>query len=137
MAVSAVKAVQDDEFIRAFEHATLPAGEFNHAAHVRAGWWYLRHHPIGVAIDRFSQALRLFAAAQGATTKYHETMTVAWMLLLAERLHRSGNLDWPAFAAAHPELFARPSLLLRYYSAETLASEEARAGFVMPTAGIP
>ena len=65
----------DDEFVQAFETASLPASEFNHAAHVRAGWWYLRHHPIGEAIDRFSRALRAFADANGASGKYHETVT--------------------------------------------------------------
>ena len=122
----------DDEFVRAFEDASLPAGEFTHAAHVRAGWWYLRHYPIGQAIDRFSRALRAFADANGASGKYHETVTVVWMLLIAERLGTAGDLEWPAFAARHAELFAKPGPLLKYYSPATLESERARHGFVMP-----
>lgn len=122
----------DEEFIRAFEDATLPGDQFDHAAHVRAGWWYLRQYAIGEAIDRFSRSLRNFAAAQGASRKYHETMTVAWMLLIGERLGASGDDDWAAFAARHAELFAEPSLLLRYYSSATLESDRARQRFVMP-----
>jgi hypothetical protein len=122
----------DEDFIRSFEAATLPASQFDHAGHVRAGWWYLRHHGLGEAIDRFSRALRAFAAANGAHSKYHETMTVAWMLLIAERLTTSRDLDWPAFASRHPELFASPSLLTRYYSSAALESDAARRGFVMP-----
>lgn len=124
----------DEEFVRGFESATLPGDQFNHAAHVRAAWWYLRHHTIGEAIDRFSRALRGFADANGASRKYHETVTVAWMLLVAERLSAARELDWPAFAERHPELFAKPSLLLRYYSGPTLESDRARCGFVMPDA---
>ena len=122
----------DEEFVRAFESTALPADRFDHAAHVRAGWWYLRHYPIGEAIDRFSRALRAFAAAQGASRKYHETITVAWMLVIADRLSTDGDLDWPAFAARHSDLFAKPSLLLQYYSSATLESDRARGGFVMP-----
>lgn len=126
-----MSAPGDDDFIAAFEAATLPGDQFTHAAHVRAGWWYLRHHPIGEAIDRFSRSLRVFAAAQGADRKYHETMTVGWMLLIAERLARTPDLGWTDFAARHPDLFAT-SLLGRYYSEAALKSDAARLGFVMP-----
>src|SRR4029453_3336293 len=111
--------------------ATLPAAQFNHAAHVRAGWLYLRGYAIGEAIDRFCRALGGVATAIGATGKYHETMSVAWMLLIAERLSATRDLDWRAFAERHPELFAKPPLLLQYYSTATLDSERARTGFVM------
>ena len=122
----------DEEFIHAFESATLPAGEFNHAAHVRAGWWYLTHHPLGEAIDRFSRSLRSFATANGAAGKYHETITVTWMLLIAERLADARGLDWTAFASRYSELFRKPSLVEQYYSDELLTSERARRSFVMP-----
>ena len=124
--------LSNEEFLIQFELATLPADQFNHAAHVRAGWLYLRQYPIGEAIDRFCRSLRAFAAANGATGKYHETMSVAWMLLIAERLTAARDLEWPRFADRYPELFASPSLLLHYYSSATLDSERARAGFVMP-----
>ena len=122
----------DEEFLKQFEMATLPAEQFNHEAHVRAGWLYLREYAIGEAIDRFCRSLRAFAAAVGATGKYHETMSVAWMLLIAERLSATRELDWRAFAERHPELFAKPPLLLQYYSSTTLDSDRARNGFVMP-----
>jgi hypothetical protein len=126
--------VSDEDFIRALESTTLPASAFSHEAHVRAGWWYLHRYPLGDAIDRFTRSLRVFADAKGATGKYHETMTVAWMLLIAERLATARDLDWSTFASQHPELFTKPSLLARYYSPATLASAHARSHFVMPAA---
>jgi hypothetical protein len=124
--------LSDGEFIQAFEATTLPVSQFDHAAHVRVGWWYLRECPLGEAIDRFRSSLRAFADAAGATGKYHETVTVAWMLLIAERVAASPELDWTAFSERHPELFAKPSLLTRYYSSATLDSDRARLTFVMP-----
>ena len=123
----------DDELVQAFEAATLPADQFPHAAHVRVAWWYLKHYPLGEALARFTAALKQFAAHHGATGLYHETITVAYVLLIAERLATSRDLSWTDFSAAHPELLARrPSLLDRYYDEETLKSPRARAQFVMP-----
>ena len=122
----------DEEFIEAFERAVLPAAQFDHAGHVRAGWWYLGHYPLGEAIDRFCAAMRAFASANGAAGKYHETLSVAWMLLIAERLAGARNADWASFSARYPELFDNPPLVTCYYSNESLGSPRARAGFVMP-----
>lgn len=123
----------DDEFVQAFEGARLPAEQFTHAGHVRAAWWYLRRYPLGEALARFSVALRRYATALGAPEKYHETVTVAWVLVIADRLGGARDLPWDQFAAAHPDLLAKaPSPLERYYTAETLQSERARRQFVMP-----
>jgi hypothetical protein len=125
--------MSDDELVQAFEAATLPADQFPHAAHVRVAWWYLKHYPLGEALTRFTAALKHFAAHHGATGLYHETITVAYVLLIAERLATSRDLTWTAFSAAHPELLARrPSLLDSYYDEGTLKSPRARESFVMP-----
>lgn len=124
----------DDEFVQALEACTLPASAFTHAGHVRAAWWYLRTYPLGEAIDRFRSALRGYATSLGAAGKYHDTVTVTWLLLIEERLGDGAReLDWPVFAGRYPELFQREALLARYYDGETLASDRARRGFVMPT----
>ena len=123
----------DDELVQAFEAATLPEDQFPHAAHVRVAWWYLKHYPLGEGLARFAAALKHFAAHHGATGLYHETVTVAYVLLIAERLATSRDLSWPEFSAAYPELLARrPSLLDRYYDEGTLKSLRARESFVMP-----
>jgi len=128
---------EDDEFVAAFEAGTLPKAQFTHAAHVRAAWWYLQHHPLGAAIDRFRATLQAYAASLGATGKYHETVTIAWMLLIEERLANDARLlSWREFADAHPELFRTPSLVTRYYTDATLTSPRARTSFVMPDAGV-
>ena len=122
----------DEELVVAFESVELPAGAFDHTAHVRVGWWYLTHFPFGDALARFSVALRRFAEANGASGKYHETITVAYMALIAERIETAPGLAWPAFIERHPELLAQPSILASYYARETLASDRARRIFVLP-----
>lgn len=77
--------------------------------------------------------MQAFATANGAAAKYHETLTVAWMAIVAERLASTPDLDWDAFAATHTELFARPSLVHRYYADDLLKSDRAKRVFILPT----
>jgi hypothetical protein len=87
----------------------------------------------GEALLHFSTALRRFADAKGASGKYHETLTVGYMLLVADRLGEHPHSSWTEFAAANPDLFLRsPSPLTAFYTEETLKSERSRSTFVMP-----
>lgn len=123
----------DDELMTAFEAGQPPPGGFHHREHVRVAWNYLRAGSLTDALTRFCGGLRRFAAAQGAAGLYHETISVAYLLLINERLAAARELDWDAFAAAHPELLSwKPSLLDRFYRRETLESDRARQVFVMP-----
>lgn len=123
----------DEELVRAFESAGLGPGEFDHPAHVRVAWWYLTQAPLTEARERFVSGLKRFAIHRGVPQLYHETITFASLVLIADRLARSPGLSWAAFAAAHPELLSRqPSILLQYYRAETLRSDRARLEFVPP-----
>jgi hypothetical protein len=123
----------DDELIAAFESTELPAEQFSHEAHVRVAWWYLRATSLPDALTRFSTGLRRFATAKGAPHKYHETITVAYLLLIAERLERGRDLDWREFAAANRDLLRRtPSVLSKYYTEALLGSDRARVEFVLP-----
>lgn len=125
--------MDEEQLVQAFEAGRVPDGSFGHAEHVRVAWWYLGRYPLAEALGRFSGALRAFAAAQGQPGRYHETVTVAYLLLIHERLAGCAGESWAAFAGRNPDLLAwQPSVLDRYYRPETLASERARQTFVMP-----
>ncbi len=64
---------------------------------------------------------------------YHATITGAYIALIAEHQHDTPAETWDAFAAAHPGLLTwKPGVLDRYYSAERLWSDAARAQFLLP-----
>jgi hypothetical protein len=123
--------VDDRDFVTAFESCTLPPHEFPHRAHVRLAWLYLREQPLLDALNRFVANLKRYATSLGAATKYHETITWAYMFLIHERMQQTSASTFEDFAAANEDLFN--GILNRYYRKETLASDLARRSFVLPS----
>jgi hypothetical protein len=120
------------DLVRDFETCALPAEDFHHRDHIRVAWTYLRQMDYAAAEKRMSEAIRKFARFHGATAKYHHTITLVWMRLVAAALRDDQGIeDFDRFAGAHPELLdtAAPGM---FYSADLLRSEAARSGWVEP-----
>jgi hypothetical protein len=128
----------DDTFMAKFEDCSLANESFHHADHVRMAFLYLCRYPPLEALGRFSSALAKFAAAQGKPELYHETVTWAFLLLIRERMSRAGRREaWPEFTDRNQDLLNwKDNILKRYYRDETLASDLARATFVLPDKNI-
>ncbi|MFC4348561.1 hypothetical protein ACFO5Q_11975 [Kordiimonas lipolytica] len=124
--------MNDEEFLKAFEDASLDPKLFDHKAHIRMGWIYVMRYPLAEAIEKFGRALRAYTRALEAEAKYHETITWFYMLLIAERQAAHPAATFAAFLGKNRDLVAKPSILTRYYRAETLASDRARYHYVLP-----
>jgi hypothetical protein len=121
------------ELIRRFEAGAIPEESFRHADHVRLAFAYLHQHPPLQALERFSTALKRFAATRGKTQLYHETITCAYFFLIHERMARCEGADWEEFARQNPDLLIPENgILRRYYGDATLTSDLARKVFVLP-----
>ena len=129
MSPAAPDELDDAAFVDGFERGDLVA--FPHRAHVRLAWIYLGQAPLAEAAIRFVAGLRRFASARGVPGLYHETITWAYLLWIHDCRRRTPAASFDEFARAHAELFERDGLL-RFYRAETLASNEARGCFVLP-----
>jgi hypothetical protein len=126
-------AMSDEALLHGFVTAELPVEQFHHEQHVRVAWMFVRDHGMPAALDKFSRAIKRFADAKGKHGLYHETITWAFLLIIAERLAGKPADTWDAFAADNADLLSwKPSILERYYSKELLASAQARTTFVMP-----
>ena len=123
----------DREFLRAFESCSLPAAEFRHRDHVRLAYIYLTLHEVGTALTVMRNGLHRFLAHVGAPpTKYHETVTRAWLLAVEHFMREAGRTaSFEDFAASSPRLFAHGAMET-HYTPERLWSEEARQRFVEP-----
>jgi hypothetical protein len=122
----------DEAFARAFEDGAVMPADFTHLAHVRVAWVYLREaDTTDQALERMRAGIRRFAAAAGASQKYHETITVAWMRLLEDVRGQGASGELADVLRAYPAL-ADKDLPLQYYSRDRLFSDEARAAWVEP-----
>lgn len=132
-----MKAMSNEEVIREFEQGFAPGESFHHADHIRLAFAYLSQFPALEALQKFADALQRFAAAKGKADRYHETITWAYLFLIRERMRRVRHSQtWEEFAADNPDLLTwergTGSILARYYQPDTLASEAARATFLLP-----
>jgi hypothetical protein len=122
----------DKEFLRAFEDLSLPADLFHHREHIRVAWLYLKSSDATRAAERMSEGIRRFANHHGATQKYHHTLTLAWMRLVAAALVETPEgFTFEQFLTAHLEL-KDTKLLDKFYSKEVLQAAAAREGWVEP-----
>jgi hypothetical protein len=123
--------MSDDSELARFIRGEVDPRTFPHREHVRMGFEMLRRHNFAETAFHYSAALRAMTAGIGRPDVFHQTTTIAFLALIAERLQVGGHGDFSGFAAANPDLLMK-SVLKRWYSPERLASEAARATFVLP-----
>jgi len=122
--------------IHRFESGALPEDSFHHSDHVRLAFAYLSQYAPLEALDRFSNALKRYAAARGQSQRYNETITYAYFFLIRDRMGRCGAVEWDEFARRNPDLLLpKNGILTRYYQETTLQSELARSLFLFPDKG--
>ena len=120
------------ELISDFESCRIDAKAFNHAEHLRLAWSYVRTCRIEEAEARMRDGLMRLTEHVGVRGKYHETMTLAWLRLVAWAVAVSPPAaTFEEFSRRHGWLFEKDALL-RFYSRERLMSDEARARWVEP-----
>lgn len=124
----------DDELVARFEARTLAPDDYRHREHLRIAFAMLRGADLADAAVRFRRAMQAYAAAVGATSKYHETLTWAYLVLVHQRMHQAADDSSRGFLARHPELLDhRAGALARHYDVQAItASPLARRIFVLP-----
>ena len=120
----------DVELTRSLERGEIANEDFHHSSHLHVAWVYLAESlSVHQAANKMRGMLRRFAAAAGKPQKYHETITLFWVHLLAYAASRGGRLE--DIVHANPQLLEK-NFPLAYYSAGRLFSDEARTSWVEP-----
>jgi hypothetical protein len=114
-----------------FVRGEMPAASFPHREHVRMAFQMLRRHDFAETVLHFSRALRAMAERAGKPQAFHQTVTIAFLSVIAERMEGSGSDDFAAFVRANPDLLDKGALA-RWYRPERLASDSARRTFLLP-----
>jgi hypothetical protein len=108
----------DEQFALAFERCEIPKEDFHHRDHVRLARFYIARYGVSGAEERIATGIRRYAAHLGISQKYHHTITIAWVRLVAYTTDSEAVLD--------------PKYLAQFYSDQLLASADARNAFVSP-----
>jgi hypothetical protein len=107
------------------------ADRFGHRQHIHLTWLAVRRYGTGAAITLVSDGIQRTARYAGAPQKYHTTVSRAWVELVGHHVAASNDDDFHAFADRYPALLDK-RLLAHYYRSSTLATVEARSGWVEP-----
>lgn len=125
--------MNDEQFLAALEDGSLPPDQFSHRSHLRAAWLYLERHALAEAARRCALTIQRYATGLGVPEKFHLTLSLAFMHIVAEQKQQHPARDWEAFLAACPDLQTNAQAIIgRYYSEAVLDSPQARRSFVPP-----
>jgi hypothetical protein len=114
-----------------FMRGELDAASFAHRDHLRMGYEMLRRYDFPETLLYYSRALRTMTTRVGRPQLFHQTLTVAFLSLIAERTDSAHYPDFDAFAQANPDLLDK-SALASCYPSQRLATDTARRTFVLP-----
>jgi hypothetical protein len=107
------------------------AGRFGHREHVHLTWLAVRRYGTPAAIRLVSDGIQRTARYAGAPQKYHATVSRAWVELVGHHAASEAEGGFDIFAERYPALLDK-RLLVRHYRPATLASAQAKAGWVEP-----
>ena len=125
----------DDEIrslVSAFEACSFHPSEFRHHQHLAVVLWYVATLPYDEAAEQMKRGIQRLAASYGKTG-YHETITEFWLRMVRGFLPEGERTESISVLANQLiEKYADKNLILDYYSAELLASPEAKRDWVEP-----
>ncbi|OLV15866.1 hypothetical protein [Deinococcus marmoris] len=125
--------VANAEFGALFTRCVAQHGRFGHPAHLHLAWLLLEKHSALEGLAIFNAGLLALARRLKLTDKYNATLTTIFFFLVLER--REDGQTWDEFAAQHADLLdwdQREKFLAPFYDLESLNSETAQQGFLMP-----
>jgi hypothetical protein len=117
-----------------FVRGEVDSASFPHREHIRMGFEMLRRHDFAETVLHFSSTLRTMAARAGKPQAFHQTITIAYLSLIAERMSAADYADYAdfdTFAGSNADLLDK-SALARLYSPERLGADAARRTFILP-----
>lgn len=125
----------DVQFRQDFEAFRIDPATFRHRQHIRLAYIYLVTHGPDAAAAHVKASITALLRHIGVdpTAKYHETVTRAWVLAVDHFMHRDPDpaTSADAFIDANPRLLDK-DIMLTHYAPETLFSDTAREGFIVP-----
>jgi hypothetical protein len=121
------------ELVRAFETCEFHPAEFKHYQHLAVALWYLQHHSYEAASEKMRSGIQRLAATYGKSG-YHETITVFWLKVVHGFVLKADSRATIAELTNKlaSEYGHQKPLISKYYSEETISSDQAKHEWVEP-----
>ena len=121
----------DNQFERAVLDGSFEVASFDHRAHLRLAYIFTAGASAEQALPKMRSALVAYLDHHNVdASKYHETITRAWILAVRHFLELSEYCSSADdFLEQHPQLLD-PNIMLTHYSSQRLFSEQARRQFM-------
>ncbi len=122
----------DRHFLSEFECQRVKGG-LDHLGHIRLSWLYLNRYDINGVLAKICCGIKTYAESQGATEKFHLTISHALVHIMARRRQVLTDTRWETFLHQNADIVKDfRSVLHQYYSEALLGSEIARTTLVEP-----
>jgi hypothetical protein len=122
---------QYSEITRQFEAHEVDAETFGHKEHVLVAYEMLHRYSFLEVTVKYAKAINTIATRAGVPEKFNLTITLAFLSLIAERMHTTRQSNFEEFLAQNKDLLSN-RVLSKWYSAEQLNSDLARTHFILP-----
>ncbi len=127
-------STEDKKFIELFEACEVAPDDFDHRSHLRMAYTYLCDHDTQATCNKIRHSLCAFLSHVGIepSSKYHETMTRAWVLAVRHFMACTpGTNSTSEFIDANPRLLDT-EIMATHYSKHALFSDAAHSSFIEP-----
>jgi hypothetical protein len=125
--------LSDEDFRRQFENFDLPPSMITHEGHFRIVWVYLKDFDFETAFQKVNEGIKKYDKMVGDGTKYHATITYAYMMMIKKKMGEKNYVTWDEFVEDNKGLL-KPvkEVLLNFYNPETLFSDRAKVEIIEP-----
>ena len=123
----------DDHFLDEIGNCTLPPELFDHEAHLRLAWLYIKRNGLKESTALICNQITNYVNHLGARDKYNATLTVAAVNIVYSFMNASHSNRFLDFVLEFPELksdFKR--LVGSHYSFDVFSSSTAKQKFLPP-----
>lgn len=125
--------LSDKELKNRFAACNLDPKIFNHEAHLRLTWIYLRSYAVETAIEKIRFQLFRYVHVLGASEKYNETLTIAAIKAVHHFMLKSKSNNFRDFISEFPRLKSHfKELMQAHYSVDIFNSPEAKTTYLQP-----
>lgn len=124
--------IEHSELLAQFEAFEVNPAEFGHREHVQVAYEMLHKYEFLDASAKYAQVINTMATKAGVPEKFNVTITLAFLSLIAERIHTTEQSSFEEFLAKNEDLISK-EILSKWYSTEQLNSDFARTHFMLPS----